>query len=539
MRKIIAVILSLCMIGTMAGCSGRGGNTSASGNEDTKAQMQADTNTGAKTSKDTIILASNVEPAMLNPTGLDSAAIKRVYCQVFDQLFRYDGSSSNIVPYAVESYEMDEDGNGITLNLRQDIVFHNGEKATADDLQFTFEYYNGTSIGATLDFIDFDKIEKTGEYSVHVGLKYPFGALLDSLVKVSLFSRTATLELGDSFGQQPIGSGPYQFVKWVSGDSITLVSNEQYWGGKPAIKNMVIRFISEQSVQFIEVQANTIDVALDPLNSDVADLQNSENKDLVVNGGGEVVVVFLACNYESASGVMKDERIRKAIAYAINTEDIAEVAYDGTGSGATGLIPPGVLGYDESLKEGSVLLASDMEAAKSLLAEAGYSNGLTLTMVNANIAVYNRSAEVLQHQLAKVGITLEITTYDDATASSMQEGEFQSDLSLRLVNINGSPLVSPFGTHFEPSKGVVGGRNVAKNANDPDTKELQALIDTLKVTQDKEEQIQLLKDIQIECNEHMWWIPLAFAGLYEIQTSSLKGNVKVVNYEYLNNAYFE
>lgn len=291
MKKVTAIFLTAALILSSVGCGGKkepapSSNQPAAteaGSGKTGGDQGKEQQGAAASSKDTIIMASNVEPATLDPTGLDSASIKRVYCQVFDQLFRYDGTSASIVPYAVESYEMDGDNMGITLNLRKDIVFHNGDKADADDLVFTFSYYKGTSIGATLDFINFDDVTKTGDYSVHVGLNYPFGALLDSLVKVSLFSESATTEKGDKFGQEPVGSGPYKFVKWVSGDNITLEANEEYWNGVPAIKNMIIRLISEQSVQMIELQAGTVDVALDPLNSDVADLLSQGSDMLKVN----------------------------------------------------------------------------------------------------------------------------------------------------------------------------------------------------------------------------------------------------------------
>ncbi|MBS6645260.1 MAG: ABC transporter substrate-binding protein, partial [Clostridiaceae bacterium] len=338
MKKVIAVCLTAAMVLTSAACGSSKEpapvqKTETAVTEAKENQPAGETSGSIVSSKDTIIMASNVEPATLDPSGLDSAAIKRVYCQVFDQLFRYDGSSANIVPYAVESYEMDDDNLGITLHLRKDIVFHNGDKADADDLVFTFSHYKGSSIGATLDFINFDDVTKTDDYSVHVGLNYSFGALLDSLVKVSLFSESAVTEKGEKFGQEPVGSGPYKFVKWVSGDNITLEANEDYWNGAPAIKHMIIRLISEQSVQMIELEAGTIDVALDPLNSDVADLLSKGSETLKVNSGGEVVVLFMACNYESESGIMKDKRVRQAIAYAINTEDVAAVAYDGTGKG--------------------------------------------------------------------------------------------------------------------------------------------------------------------------------------------------------------
>lgn len=103
-------------------------------------------------------IAMSSEPASLNPFYTDSASLKRIYVQVFDQLFNYNEKSENIVCNAVESYQFDEDFMGITLTLRKDIVFHNGTPATSKDLQYTFKYLSQNSLGKTMDYINFNDV---------------------------------------------------------------------------------------------------------------------------------------------------------------------------------------------------------------------------------------------------------------------------------------------------------------------------------------------------------------------------------------------
>ena len=489
-------------------------------------------------SKDTLVIAMSAEPGKLNPFYTDSATLKRTYVQIFDQLFNYDEVSANIVNNAVESYAFDEGYTGITLTLRKDIVFHNGVPATAEDLKYTFKYLSENSLGRTMDYINFDDVTIVDEYSVHVGLNYSYSALLDCLVKVSLICKSASEEMGDEYDRAPIGSGPYKFASWVSGDRIVLEANEDYWKYKPAIKNIIIRIITEQAVQYIELITGGIDVAMDPLPADVLDVMENGDGSLEVVNGGQVALYFINLNYNSDNEAMKNKTVRQAIAYAINHEDIATVFGSGMTKPAYSQLPSGVFGYNEAYNE-NPRYPYDPEKAMEMLAEAGYGDGLTLRMINNSNAVFGSIAEVLQNQLAKVGITLEINTYDSATAADMQENGNDYDILINLVNINGDPIVSPFGTHFDPTKGILGGRNKSKNFEDPDTEKVSGLLLQLKQSFDKDERYEITQAIMDEMLEYCWFIPVFETGVFALQVSNLKDYMKVVNYDFFGPAYFE
>ena len=489
-------------------------------------------------SKDTLVIAMSSEPGKLNPFYTDSATLKRTYVQIFDQLFNYDEVSANIVCNAVESYTFDEGYTGITLKLRPDIVFHNGVPATSEDLAYTFKYLSENSLGKTMDYINFEDVTIVDEYTVHVGLKYPYSALLDCLVKVSLICKSAAEEMGESYERAPIGSGPYKFVSWVAGDRIMLEANQDYWKYTPAIKNLIIRIITEQAVQYIELMTGGIDVAMDPLPADVLDVIEHGDGSIEAVNGGQVAIYFINLNYNSDNEAMKNKTVRQAISYAINHDDIATVFGAGMAKSSYSLLPSGVFGYNAEY-DANPAYPYDPAKAIELLKEAGYGDGLTLRMINNSNAVFGSIAEVLQNQLAQVGITLDIKTYDSATAADMQENGNDYDILINMVNINGDPIVSPLGTHYDPTKGIMGGRNKSKNANDPDTAVVNDLILQLKQTFDTDARYQIIQDIMKEMMEYCWYIPVFETGVYALEVSNLENYMKVVNYDFFGPAYFE
>ncbi len=486
--------------------------------------------------KDTLVIAMQSDVASLNPFYTDSATLKRIYVQVFDQLFNYQEKSENIVCNAVESYAFDEDYMGISLTLRKDIVFHNGTPATSKDLQYTFEYLRNNSLGKTMDYINFDDVTIVDDYTVHVGLNYKYSALLDCLVKVSLIPKDACEEMGDAYARAPIGSGPYKFKNWVAGDRIELVANENYWKYQPPIKNIIVRIITEKAVQYIELLTGGIDVAMDPLPADVLDAITTKPEGIEVVNGGQVAIYFINFNYNSENEAMKNKQVRQAISYAINHEDAAAVFGAGMTAPSYSLLPSGVFGYNAEYDK-NPRYPYDPEKAKEMLAEAGYGDGLTLRVICS--PMYSSIAEVVQNQLAKVGVTLDIKTYDEATAADMQENGNDYDLNFGMVNINGDPIVSPFGTHFDPDKGVMGGRNKSKNAADPDTAKVKELLLQLKQTFDFDERYAIMQDIMDEMMEYCWVMPVFETGVYALKNTHLQNYMKVVNYDFFGPAYFD
>lgn len=487
---------------------------------------------------DTLTIASATEPGSLIPFYTDGADLKRAYVAMFDQLFNYNEVSANIVPNAVETYEFDEDYLGITLKLREDIVFHNGVPATSEDLAFTFKYLSENSLGKTMDYINFDDVTIIDEYTVHVGMNYKYSALLDCLVKVSLVPKGAVEELGDAFGRNPVGSGPFKFVKWVSGDRVVMEANENYWKYEVKIKNLNYRFITERAVQYIELITGGIDVAMDPLAADVAATIATNDPSVEVVNGGNVAIYFINCNYNSTNDAMKNKNVRQAIAYAINHEDLAAIYSTELAAPVYSLLPSGVFGYNAEY-DANPRYPYNPEKAKEILAQEGYGDGLNLRMIINGDAVYQQQAEVLQNQLGKVGITLDIQTYDSATAADMQENGNDYDILVNMVNINGDPIVSPFGTHYDPTKGVMGGRNKSKNAEDPEAAKVNALLQELKETFDADARYAVIQEIMDEMLDQCWHIPAFQTSVFALKTPALKDYMKVVNYDFFGPAYFE
>ena len=493
---------------------------------------------GHTSSRDTLTIAGSSEPGSLNPFYTDGANLKRAYVQIFDQLFNYNEVSANIVPNAVESYEFDEDYLGITMKLREDIVFHNGVPATSEDLAYTFKYLSQNSLGLTMDYINFDDVTIIDEYTVHIGMNYAYSAMLDSMVKVSLIPKGAAEELGDDFGRNPVGSGPYKFVSWTPGDRIVMVANENYWKYQVPIKNLVYRFITERAVMYIELLTGGIDVALDPLAADVAEVMEGGNPDFEVVNGGNVSIYWVIMNYNSENEAMKNKNVRQAIAYAVNHEDLAAIYSTSLAKPVYSHLPSGVFGYNPEYDE-NPRYPYDPDKAKEILAAEGYGDGLTLRMITESSEVYQQQAEVLQNQLAKVGITLDIHTYDAATAADMTEKGNDYDITIGMVNINGDPVVSPFGTHYDPTKGVLGGRNKAKNAEDPNAARLNEYIQELKETFDYDARYAVVQKITDEMLENCWHIPTFQTSVFALKTVALQNYMKVVNYDFFGPSYFK
>ena len=127
----------------------------------------------------------------------------------------------------------------------------------------------------------------------------------------------------------------------------------------------------------------------------------------------------------------------------------------------------------------------------------------------------------------------------DPTATEILENSNDYDLCLRRYNVNGDPCTSPINTHLNPRVGIVGGKNVSKNANDPDAATYQGYIDTLMQTTDDEQRKELIADIQEELINHVWWVPLAANSVYAVRSSSLQGYVNIANNDWFRYCYFE
>lgn len=217
---------------------------------------------------------------------------------------------------------------------------------------------------------------------------------------------------GGDLLRNPVGTGPFRFVKWADGDYITLERNEDYWGQKPALKTLTYRVIKEPAARFLELRAGTVDGVDNLAPDDIATAQADPN--LAVYMRPPFNIGFLGINRSHKP--FDDARVRQAVALAINKVELVEAFFPPIAVAASQFTPPGITGHSDSL----IGWPYDPTRAKALLAEAGYPNGFDTTLWIMGIGrPYfpnpDRVGEALQAYLADAGIRAEIVTYDWGT----------------------------------------------------------------------------------------------------------------------------
>lgn len=272
-----------------------------------------------------------------------------------------------IVGDLAEEYTISDDGLTLTFYLRKDAYFTDGEQVTADDVVFTFN--KAKESASIVDFTVLDSITAVDSHTVEIKLKEPQSTIIYSIAKTGIVPEHAYSE---SYGDHPIGSGPFKFVQWDKGQQLILEANEDYYGTVPEIKRVVILFMSEDAA-LLAAKAGQLDVAMT-----VPSLATDEIEGMVLyraqtidNRGITLPVVpdegkTTEEGYPIGNNVTSDIAIRKALSYGINRERLVDEVLNGYGRPA----------YTEAdgmpwFNEKSVV-EYDIEKAKQILEEAGW-----------------------------------------------------------------------------------------------------------------------------------------------------------------------
>ncbi len=392
MKKLIAVGLALTLMLTAAGCgSGSGGASAGAAQE------------GGK--KDTLVIAQGADPVSLDPYMTTDMPAMRVMNVIYDTLVTR-GDDGSIQPALAESWDIVDDTTYV-FHLRQGVKFHNGEEFKASDVAFSFaqiaESPHASSIRATIDFENSKVID---DYTFEMKLSEPFAPILNHLAHgvMSIVNEKAYTEANGDFSSNPCGTGPYKFVSRAIGDRVDLTANEEYWGGAPAIKNVVWRNIPEVASRSIEVEAGTSDVAID---IQATELDRLEALDGVSIYRNEVSTIYFIC-FNCQTAPFDNVKVRQAINMAINVQAIYDVVYQGTGKIARAPMSSVVWAFNDELPEHEY----NPEKAKELLAEAGYPDGLDITITTDQNQNRLDTAEMVQAQLSQIGCNVTIETME-------------------------------------------------------------------------------------------------------------------------------
>lgn len=472
---------------------------------DTIAESSTDGQAESTASTDTLRVILNSEPSNLDPHNNTRLTAWAVQEEVFDKLVTKD-DDGNIVPDLAIKWEQIDDKT-TRFYLRDDVTFHDGTKLTADDVVFSLQRACEAS-GSKTFFIAFDaeNIKKVDDYTVDVATKEPFAAVLNYLASArgAILCKSAVESKGDEeFGRSPVGSGPFKFVSWTTGDKIVLERNEEYWGDKPAYTNLQFRFVTEATNRAIEVETGGADIAYSIAANDAERLQG--NSDVSVITGPAYQYVYVSMNMSDET--LKDHKVRQALTEAIDIPSLVEAVYGDSAQVADSYMSPSVA-YHVSMEPKTY----DPEDAKKLLAEAGYDDGLELTIKMAEDNNFSTMAEIIQGMWAEVGVTANIESMEQATyLEKANAGEVQ-------IGMASTNAVSG-----DPDNAMMIWRTTAVNAIQACDPKIDEYLNAGASEFDTEKRAEIYKEVQ----QYMWnqdyAVPVCFPNVTYATRSNVSG----------------
>ena len=431
-KKILAVLLASVLGIAAAGCGSNSGNDS-SGSTDTQqegvskeAKSSAETvevPEGESVSQDTdIVAAVNVDFTTLDPLDTSDTLSGDIQRMLMDGLFGFD-REMNVIPMLAESYEANEEATEYTFTLRQGITFSDGTPWNAEAAKANFDRWGDKSLGlkrTTLLCNILDSTEIVDEYTIKVTLTQSFGAFINTLAHPACVCMSPVQIAAGSevCASDPVGTGQYTFVEWIAGDHLTVQLNPDWWGydadicGGEALveadagfKSVTFRPVTESATRVAIIQSGDAQLIW-PVPSESIDSLREDSSVYLGAETGDVVRYLMMNNQKEP---FNDVRVRQAINYAIDKNAYIAVVKDGNAT-----VAQSVIGQNVQYFKANEPYEYDIEKAKELLAEAGYPDGFTTSIMYANTTANQKQCEFLKQQLEQVGIEVELNGMESA-----------------------------------------------------------------------------------------------------------------------------
>ncbi|HER26983.1 MAG TPA: ABC transporter substrate-binding protein [Rhodospirillales bacterium] len=487
----------------------------------------------------TLVYCSEGSPEGFNPAFYTSGTTFDASSRpLYDMLAQFKRGTTEIEPGLAVSWSVSNGGKSYTFKLRKGVKFHTTKDFTpsrdfnADDVVFSFarqwdknhpyykvsngayEYFNGMSMPSLIK-----AIVKVDDYTVRFDLNRPeapfianMGMDFASIFSAEYADKMMKAGTPEKVDQNPVGTGPFQFVAYQKDAVIRYKANPDYWAGRAKIDNLVYAITTDAAVRYQKLKAGECDVMPYPNPADLAAMGKDPNITLLQQEG--LNVGYLAYNTKKAP--FTDRKVRLALNMAINKAAIIDAVFQGAGKAAKNPIPPTIWSYNNATPDDPY----DPVMAKKMLDEAGVKNLKTNIWAMPVQRPYNpnarRMAELIQADWAKVGVTAEIVSFEWGEYLKRSKAGEHDTVLLGWTGDNGDPdnfLAVLLGCD------AVGGSNRAQWCN----KEFEDLIQAAKVTSDQAERTKLYEKAQSVFKAEAPWATIAHSVVFMPMSSKVVG----------------
>jgi len=356
----------------------------------------------------TLHLSISANPSRINPILATDSASGEIASWIFNSLIKYD-KNGKLVGDLAKDYKFLDDKT-LIFKLRDNVYWHDGVKFSAKDVLFTYKVITSKKVFTPYasDFRYVKDVKILDDYTIKVTYKKPYfkalhtwmiGILPEHILKNDKDIMTS------KFNQNPIGTGPYRLKKFKISEDIVLVANERYFEHKPHIEKIVYHFIPDPSTQFLMLKSKKLDVgSLSPLQYERQIDDEFKNYYKIIE---QISHGYTYLGFNLRKKKFQDKRVREALSLAIDRKELVDILFFSHGRVCTGPFMPNSFAFNEKVK----VPKKDLKKAKELLKEAGYDKNNPFEFeiaTNSNNSIRLYAAQILQHQLSKIGVKVKI-----------------------------------------------------------------------------------------------------------------------------------
>jgi len=436
---------------------------------------QEDISDDAGNTKTELTMGYTTEPEGLDPHRTAAASTFTVTNNIYDTLVGVT-PDWEIIPRLAKEWDISEDGMEIIFKLRDDVKFHNGRQMTAKDVLYSFNRLKDEESPKARDYENIVGIDAVDDYTI----KFTTEKLDVELLKSFAYPWTAIVpeEAADNLKNNPVGTGAFTLKEWIPQQHVVLQRNNDYFGDKAKLETVKLVLIPDATSMMASFQVGDLDIV--PLTGDqVTMVQNNSDYKVISQPMNAVQVMSLNTDNE----ILADEKVRRAIAMAINKQEVIDASMFGYGDQIGSHLPPTSPDYFDT----NDIIEYNPEKAKELLKEAGYENGFDIDMsLPKNYQLHVDAGQVIADQLSKIGINVNIEMVEWGTWLSEVYGakNFETTVIGHAGRLDSYAFLSRY---YSDSNDYISLK----------TGEIDELLDKAKQELDDEKRKEIYKEIQI------------------------------------------